>query len=61
MTKHLTTKQVAQIRRVSVRRIQAEIKQGHYPHAKRCECDQAWLIPERDIKNITNLGNNNAK
>jgi hypothetical protein len=56
--KNYTTKQVAELRGVSERRICAMLKQDanpkrcktHFPHAKRCECGKAWLIPSKDIK-----------
>jgi hypothetical protein len=55
MTKYLTTKQTAAIEKISERRVRAKIKQGyHYPHAKLCDCGQAWLIPEKDLKPIKN-------
>lgn len=49
MKKH-TTKEVAKQLGVCEQRIRARIKQGHFPHAKRCDCGQSWLIPERDLQ-----------
>lgn len=47
---YLTTNQVSKLLGVSVRRVVAKIKQGRYPNAKRCECEQeSWLIPESDL------------
>jgi len=42
--KYYTTKEVAGKSNISVRRVQAKIKQGHYKDLKKCPCDQAWLI-----------------
>ncbi len=44
--KYYTVKETAKILGKSVRRIQAEIKQGHFPQAL---APRGWFIPESDI------------
>lgn len=41
-----TVKELAKLKKVSVRRVQAEIKQGHYTNAIP---PHGWLIPQRDV------------
>ena len=49
---YLTTKEVAEILKVSDRRVRAKIAQGHFLHAKRCGCEKNnWLIPAKDLVN----------
>lgn len=45
----LRTDQVAEKLKKSIRRVQAEIKQGHFPHARQCECKKTWYILESDL------------
>lgn len=52
MTKELTVKEAALKKKLSTPRINAKIKQGHYPHARKCECGKTWFIPESDLKLI---------
>jgi hypothetical protein len=49
MTKRLTTAQVAKELGVCKQRINAKVKQGHYPNHGRCECGHAILIPRDDV------------
>lgn len=56
--KFYTTKEVAKLQNITDGRIRAMLKQDknphrqktHFPHAKKCECGQAWLIPDQDIE-----------
>ena len=47
-TKWISTRSLALRESVSLRRIQAKIKRGQYPSARRCECGDSWLIDEQD-------------
>lgn len=49
MTKEYPIKKVAKILGKTVRRTQAKMKQGHFPHKKPCPCGHGWLIPQRDV------------
>lgn len=53
-----TTQQVADTLKVSLRRVQAKIKQGHFPNAHLCSCGQSWLIPKKDVENNLKKENN---
>jgi excisionase family DNA binding protein len=60
MTKQFTTQEVAEMLGVSLRRVQAMLKQkvAHFPHARQCECGKTWYIPEKDLKGKTNVRKN---
>ncbi len=47
--KKYTPKQLAKLRGVCQQRIHAKMKQGHFPHARRCPCGFGWLIPQADV------------
>ena len=51
MGKMLTTEAVAERLGLSVQRIQAKVRQGHFPNHTLCECGRrSTLIPETDLK-----------
>ncbi len=58
MTKYLTAKQAAPLiynnvtgkLGVDLSRVKALLKAGRFKNAKKCECGNAWLIPEKDLK-----------
>lgn len=58
-TKWLSTRSLSLLERLSLRRIQAKIRQGHYPSARRCECGENWLIAEKDIGSKSSLDRKN--
>ena len=50
MTKRLTTAEAAVELNVCKQRIDAKIKQGHFPNYGRCECGRTILIPREDVE-----------
>jgi excisionase family DNA binding protein len=48
--KRLTTAEAAAALGVCKQRIDAKIKQGHFPNHTRCECGRAILIPAADVE-----------
>ncbi len=54
--KTYSTAQVAEILKVSVRRVEAMLKQKkkHFPTSKKCECGRSWIILQADVDNKTN-------
>lgn len=45
--KFYTTREAAEILKISVMGVRWKIKNGHFPHAKKYGRD--WIIPESDI------------
>jgi len=50
MKKKLTIAEAAELLGVCKQRIDAKLKQGHFPNHKRCECCRSILIPAQDIE-----------
>jgi excisionase family DNA binding protein len=48
--KKLTTAEAAELLGVCKQRIDAKLKQGHFPNHKRCDCGRSILIPAADIE-----------
>ena len=46
----VSTREAAELLGVCVQRVQAKIKQGHFPGACMCECGRSMLIPRKDLK-----------
>ncbi len=44
----INTKTVAKLCAISLRRVQAKIKSGHYKTLKLCECGENWVISKDD-------------
>lgn len=46
---YYTIKQTAELLDLSLSRIQAKIKQGHFPGHRFCECGKCILIPIKEV------------
>lgn len=48
--KKLTIAEAAAVLGVCKQRVDAKIKQGHFPNHATCECGRAILIPSEDVE-----------
>lgn len=46
---NLTTREVAEILGVCQQRVQAKLRDGHFPNAFLCPCERTTLIPRKDL------------